>query len=174
MRTSLITAAALAGATAFASQAQAQYFQQAEPAFYVEGGYSHYMFDDPDIDLGGVQVRGGWEFNEFFSAEADVAVGIADDDVAGVTVDLSYQYGVYARAKLAFNDQFSGHVRVGYSSAEVEIDGFGDENEDGIAYGVGGTWMFNERQGVRADYTRHEFDDAVDNISVSYVYRFGG
>ena len=176
MRMCLIAASALGCAVAFGAPAQAQYFQPADPAFYLEGGYSHYQADNPDVSLGAAQIRAGWEFNEFLGAEADAAIGIADDSVAGVTVDLNHQYGVYARGKVAFTDRFSGHVRVGYSSVDLDVSSAGassSSSDDGVAYGVGGTFMFTDRQGLRADYTRHEFDDAIDNISVSYVYRFG-
>ena len=42
-------------------------------------------------------------------------------------------------------------------------------------YGVGGQYFFDDKNGVRADYTRHDFKDSstdANTWSVSYVRKF--
>ena len=174
----ILGTAALVGASAMTSQAHAQWNDITSiDGYYVEGGYSHYMFDDPDVDLGAIQARGGIQFNEYFSTEAEVAIGVVDDDVAGADVELNWQAGAFVRGRYPVNEQLSVHARVGYTHAQAEASAAGASAEDddgGVGYGVGGEWMVRDRHGVRLDYTRHEFDEAVDNISVSYVFKFGG
>ena len=49
------------------------------------------------------------------------------------------------------------------------------DDGDSWNYGVGGQYSFDGKNGVRADYTRHDFKDSSTNAdvwSVAYVRKF--
>ena len=76
--TTAISLVALAAAPAFAQ----------DTGFYGTIGYGNYGADD--ADLGAVQLRGGYNFNEFLGAEIEAAVGVSDESttISGIDVNV--------------------------------------------------------------------------------------
>ncbi|WOI54666.1 porin family protein [Parvularcula sp. LCG005] len=142
-------------------------------------GYSVLSVDDVDFDA--VNLRAGYDFNDYFGVEAETLIGVGEEDfsIGAVSGDaeLNYSFGAYGKAQYPVTDQFSVFARAGWVTSEVEADIAGlaiDESEDGLAYGAGAEYRFTDKHGVRADYTRYDFDDdaEADLYSASYVYRF--
>ena len=57
------------------------------------------------------------------------------------------------------------------------MEGFGaaaSESEGALSYGAGAQYMFDGVNGVRADYTRYDFDEGgdMDSFGLAYVRRF--
>jgi outer membrane immunogenic protein len=155
----LASLALVAGATSLALPAQAQ-----QAGLYVNGGLTHFSADD--VDLGGLTGRVGYNFTPYVGAEAEASVGIIDDD----NVELDKAAGLFGVARWPLGEKFDLFARAGVSHVDVT----GGEDE-GFAYGVGGNYWFTPVDGVRADYTRHNVDNAggdVDALSLSYARRF--
>ncbi|HEX2558511.1 porin family protein [Phenylobacterium sp.] len=174
---SLVVAASAVALLALPGLASAQ----EATSVYGNIGYAH--LDAEDGDLGAVQARLGARFHPNFGVEGEAAFGVNDEEVTiapGVTADLElkHQLGIYAVGFLPLNENFELLGRVGYSTAEIEASatGFGSASDDldGWAFGVGGQYFFDGQNGVRVDYTRHEFDEDLeaDVWSVAYSRRF--
>lgn len=174
---SLVVAASAVALLALPGLASAQ----EATTVYGNIGYAH--VDVEDADLGAIQARLGARFHPNFGVEGEAAFGINDEDVTiapGVngSLELKHQLGIYGVAFLPVNENFDLLARVGYSTAEVEANvtglGSGSDDDSGWAFGVGGQYFFDGVNGVRVDYTRHEYDDDIDADiwSVAYSRRF--
>ena len=131
---------------------------------YVSGGYTH--FDgDGGAELGGITGRVGVNFGQNFAVEGEGTFGVKDD---GGT-ELDSEIGVFAVGKLPINPSFELLGRVGVS--RIETSPYGDQ--DGLAYGAGAQWNLTSQDGIRGDWTRHDYDEGdVDAFSLSYVRSF--
>jgi outer membrane immunogenic protein len=157
MKLALVAASALVAAPALMS-AQAQ-----EANVYVSGGYA--QFDGNGANPGAIQGRVGVGFGKYFAVEGEGAVGVSKDN--GVKIDS--EIGLFGVAKLPISPAFDLFGRVGYS----QIDSSPGGNQDGLAYGVGGQWNITGKDGIRADWTRHDYDVGdADAYAVSYVRKF--
>lgn len=139
-RSILIASAAVAGLT---SAAHAQ-----ETGPYFEGGYQ-YLDIKPDgadsgVDTNGIAARAGWQFNNIFSLEAELATGIEDgefdynvdedelnfDDnndgdlsdviAASGDVGLNYLTGIYGKANLPLTERLNAYARAGYAYVDLD------------------------------------------------------
>jgi hypothetical protein len=134
---------------------------------YASGGYSNFTFDGGaggDVNLGGIQGRLGYGFTPNLAIEGEGTIGVADDGGA----ELDNELGVFGVGKIAVTPQLDLLARVGVS--RTEVNGFDD---DGLAYGAGAQWNFTSQDGIRGDWTRHDYDAGeFDAYSVSYVRTF--
>ena len=77
--------------------------------------------------------------------------------------------GIFAVGKLPINPSFDLFARVGASRIETSPGG----DLDGLAYGAGAQWNLTSVDGIRGDWTRHDYDEGdVDAYSLSYVRTF--
>ncbi len=131
---------------------------------YVSGGYTH--FDgDGGAELGGITGRVGVNITPNFAIEGEGTFGVKDDS----GTELDSELGVFAVGKLPLSPSFDVFGRVGLARIETSPGG----SEDGLAYGVGGTFNLSPVDGIRLDWTRHDYDAGdVDAISLSYVRGF--
>jgi hypothetical protein len=78
------------------------------------------------------------------------------------------------------NAELFGRIGFGVTEIEFEVSGPGfsdsaSESEGTIGLGVGGQYFFDGLNGVRAEYTRYDFQDDggdIDAVSISYVRKF--
>ena len=175
MRNLLLTTAAL---TLLAAPAMAQ-----EPASPVTGSIAYTQLDGDDADLGAITGRVGYDFTHNFGIEGEASVGVKDQDVTfgGVPTTLEHQFDVaaYGVAKLPVNDNLELFGRLGYGTTEVKASTAGfaaTEDGDSINYGVGANYFIDGRNGIRADWTRRDFQEdnggEVDTYAIGYVRRF--
>ncbi|MCW5724739.1 MAG: porin family protein [Maricaulaceae bacterium] len=168
MRTILLSAAATL------ALAPAALAQQA----HVGAGYT--VIDGDGVNLGALTLRGGYDFTTHFGVEGEASLGVSDDTVGGVNVDLQRALGAFAIARMPVGEGLSLHARGGYANARIKASMGGvsiTDSEDAFAYGVGAEWMADGQNGVRFDYTRYDFRNGGDDANVwtlSYVRRFGG
>lgn len=173
MLRTLVSASAIALAAASSSFA-------GEGDFNFGAGYS--QFDLDGASVGAVTLRGGYEFTDYLGFEGQIDFGIADDTVTvlatPIDVELNYAASLFGVARAPIAPNFNLLARVGYTTAEVEasVPGFSlSDDADGFAYGVGGEFFIDDRNGFRVDYTRHDFDGGdADVFGIHYVRRFGG
>lgn len=170
-------ALAILAVTAFASAPSfAQTAAASNPLLsnnYVNGGYNH--LQSGRINTGTVQGRVGHNFTPNFAVEGEAGLGGVSDTVGGVKVRTRGTLGAFAVATAPVADRFSLIGRAGYVQtwAEAKALGVKSEADDGsFAVGVGGQYMLDEANGIRADYTRYTKDDGRDGVAVSYVRKF--
>ncbi|MEM1037460.1 MAG: porin family protein [Pseudomonadota bacterium] len=166
-----VATAALAAGPAFA-----------EGSFYADGGYTFTAIDledsgtSLDVDLGSITARGGYDFTENFGVELEGSFGVADEDVLGATVELSYLIGAYGKVQAPLSETLNVFARAGVVSAELEVSGGGiseSASETGFGIGVGATIDFAENLYVRGDYTRLDIEDLeADAFTISLGVRF--
>ncbi len=148
-----------------------------ESGFYGTAGYSQFSADD--VDLGGITLRGGWNFNQYFGAEAEGTIGVVSDDLTvegtNIDVDLNHAIGAFATAGVPVSERGRLFARAGYASLDIEGSAGGvsvSEDDSDFAYGIGGEFLFDEVNGVRLGYTAYEFEETIDVFEISYVRRF--
>ena len=165
----LAIAALSASAVAFAAPATA------DVDWYGTAGYTHIGLED--ADLGGLQLRGGINFNSLFGAEIEGAFGINDDEVGGIDVELDRQIGAFGTVRTQLGQRLEVFARAGWVDVEAE-GSFGgvsaSDGDDAGALGVGANFFLNDRHGLRAGYTYYDFDENADVFEIAYVLRFGG
>lgn len=179
-----VTAAALAALAAAIIPAAAQAQDLGPTTFYGSAGYSHADLDE--VDLGAIQGRLGARFGQYFGVEGEAAFGVKDDTyrppvtIGGspVDVELKHSLAVYGVGFLPVAPNADLYARVGYGTSKIEASLAGTSaSADGESwnYGVGGQYFFDGMNGVRADYTRYDFEDdagKADVWSIGYVRKF--
>jgi hypothetical protein len=187
MKTLIATAASVAALCALAPAiASAQTAAPASsglfgpPTFYGTLGYAGTDLDH--VDVGAIQGRLGARFGQYFGVEGELSTGVKDDkiDVGGseAKVKLDSQEAIYGVGYLPLSSNFDLLARVGYghSSGSGSVACVtADVKGDSWNYGVGGQYMFDAKNGLRADYTREEFQDKGGDANVwavSYVRKF--
>lgn len=169
--------------------------QDTQGEWHLGAGWSY--FDQDVAQVHAITVRGGYDFNEYFGLEAEGSLGVTDETYSGsvnygsnvlsgsVDIKLKHAIAAYAKVQYPLNEQFSVFARLGYGQGKAEADVSGtingnpvngslSETGDGVTYGVGFEWAFAGANGVRVDYTRHDYDNNVeiDQWGVSFVRRF--
>jgi len=131
---------------------------------YVSGGYT--QFDgDGGAELGGITGRVGVNLSPNFAIEGEGTFGVTDDS----GTELDSEFGAFVVGKLPINPSFDLFARVGAARIETSPGG----SEDGVAYGAGAQWNLTTVDGIRGDWTRHDYDAGdVDAFSLSYVRSF--
>ncbi len=140
---------------------------------YINAGVSRYSEADINATLIGGRV--GYSFNPNFAVEAEGGIGVDGDRIGPVSVDIDGTLGGYGVARLPVSENVNLLARAGYQHtwASAETAGFKAEEDDGsFAIGVGAEFMFNETNGIRADYTSYTDGDDTDSVAVSYVLKF--
>tara|TARA_R110000868_G_scaffold35362_1_gene126901 strand:- start:25980 stop:26504 length:525 start_codon:yes stop_codon:yes gene_type:complete len=155
---------------------------QAQDASYTLGaGYERFSGDGVDLDS--VVFRGRYDFNNYFGVEGQANIGVGDDSVTvlATTADVSLEYavGVFGVVRAFSNENGNMFLRAGYTNSEIDasVAGFSaSADSEAWAYGVGGEYLFDGRNGVRLDYTKYDYDEGgnSDAYSITYVRRFGG
>lgn len=145
------------------------------PAAALAQAYGTVGYAGVDADgasLGALQSRLGYRFNPVFGIEAEAALGISDDTVSGVDVEMKYEVGGFGVVTAPISPRFDLFARAGYTGASFDTSA-GELETDGFAYGVGGQYNVTEKDGVRLDWTRHDHDDAEADVwSVGYSRKF--
>ncbi len=154
----------------------------AESELYVTGGVS--SFDLGSVTPSGGTIRGGWRWDEHFGAEIEGSFGLESDatDFLNSNINIEGQVGAFLVGRLPINDKVSVFGRIGYARTEVEYDFSNNQyirTADGIASGIGAEYSFTDRFGIRGDLTHTDGGggigvDAIDALSVSAVFKFGG
>lgn|SRR5690554_465474 len=142
---------------------------------YSEEGIS----DDASLTM--LAGRLGTKFNENFSGEIRVGLGIGDDsvDVLGTEVDveLDSMFGAYVRGGLQAADSFYPYVVLGYTRGELtaSVPGFSDsESESDVSFGLGADVDINEKLTLNIEYMNYFDKDGaeVDGFSFGLVTKF--
>lgn len=176
MRNILLATAAL---TLMAAPAMAQ--SVSSPQWNGSLGYT--QLDGDNGDLGAITGRVGAKFNRYLGVEGEASIGVKDEDitVAGLDGTLEHEYdaAAYCVATLPVTENFEVFGRLGYGTTSIKADVAGytaTEDGESVNYGVGANYFFDGQNGIRADWTRRDFQDdgagEIDTYGASYVRRF--
>ncbi|RKQ72111.1 outer membrane protein with beta-barrel domain [Litorimonas taeanensis] len=147
-----------------------------------------------DVNDGGFGLvgRAGYQSSGLLGAEVEGTLAFKDQDFTQGTSEVSggpdYSLGAFAVARLPITPKISAHARGGYhftnidsvaqvGAAAATLD---SDTVDGFAYGGGAEYALNERDSLRLDYTRYEYDevingityDGADSLALAYNRRF--
>jgi outer membrane immunogenic protein len=153
---------------------------QVSPEYYGSVGYGSTRADGADV--GAIQGRLGAKLTPQFGVEGEVGVGVTDDKtyVAGapVNVELKHQAAGYAVGYLPVTPNIDLLARAGYGTTKFKASSGGlsaSESQDSWNYGVGAQYRLDDKNGIRADWTKSEFTNSkadADTLAVSYVRKF--
>lgn len=187
---SLVALAALAAA-AVAAPAFAQ--PLALPASLAPNGYNasigYTNIGSDRVNLGAVTIRAGAGFGKYFGVEGEGSFGVDDHNGEVGTLTTKYHvndqyagYGVVHYPLLPNTDVFVrggyGHTDVKYTSNDLVLNtGVSvTTGRDSWNYGAGAQYLVDGKNGVRLDYTRHDFVNRgaqnADVWTISYVHKF--
>ena len=149
----------------------------------VTGSIGYTQLDGDDGDLGAITGRLGYDFTRNLGIEGEASFGVKDQDVTfgGVDTTLEHQYdaAVYGVARLPVTENLELFGRVGYGTTEVKASTAGfaaTEDGESVNYGVGANYFIDGRNGIRADWTRRDFQEdnggELDTYGLSFVRRF--
>ncbi len=173
MKSSLMAVGALTAAVLSVTPAAAQDGPLSGASFYGTLGYSH-QSDGPEV--GAVTGRLGARFNPYVAVEGELGFGVKDDDIYGANFELNHHAAAYVVGLYPVTPQFDLFARVGYGTQEFGAEGILDDysfSEESWNYGVGAQYFFDGRNGVRGDYTRHDYDHGENDVwSIAYVRKF--
>jgi outer membrane immunogenic protein len=177
MKLALVTAAAasvlaIAAIPAVASAQQPQQWN----GYYGTLGYSGTDVVDGGPDLGSITGRFGWKSHSFWGLEAEGSVGVQHDTVGATQYNMNDQFAGYATATLPLYNHFDVFARVGYGQTRINSTPKGSGGTDNsFNYGGGAEWFWDNKNGLRGDYTRENFQQGGGDANVwtaSYVRRF--
>jgi opacity protein-like surface antigen len=149
------------------------------------------------VDLGTVQGRLGYRFNDWLGVEGEVAGGVKSDDVSTTVgtstvtgkAKIDHQEAIYGVGFLPLSPNWDLLGRIGYGNTKVKVSDLtvtgpggtvsnlsGSASGDSWNFGVGAQYHWDGKNGIRADYTREEFRDNgaghADVWAVAYSRKF--
>lgn len=149
-------------------------------SYYGTLGYTD--LDGRDVNLGAITGRLGARFGRFLGVEGEVSGGVTTDHVnvggASVGSRIEDQYAGYAVGYLPLTPRADVFARIGYGDTRFKAQAPGiaaNGGVDSVNYGVGGQYMFDGHNGLRADYTRYDYQRSGGDANVwsmAYVRRF--
>lgn len=138
----------------------------------VYGTVGYANVDTDTAKVGALQARLGYKFTPYVGVEGEASFGVKDDNYGGVNIKLKDQVGAYVVGFMPVTPKAELFARLGYSAATFDTS-VGNRDVDGVAYGVGGQYHFTDNDGVRFDWTRHDYSAGNANVyALSYVRKF--
>jgi hypothetical protein len=163
--------------------------QTPDRGVYGAVGYAAEEVSDADAEFGSLQARLGYRLHRHFGVEAEVGYGVRSETPSFADVELGGQGAAYLVGFLPLTPQLDLFARVGAGVQDMSGEGVCiavsvvpgpsvcslPEADESLNYGVGATYYFDARNGVRADWTRKDYDDAgleADVWSIAFQRRF--
>lgn len=173
-----LIAATLVAASVAAIPALSQ--AQVSPEYYGTLGYGSTRANG--ADTGTIQGRLGAKLTPHFGVEGEIAGGVSDDKnyVAGAPVNVKQQHqaAAYAVGFLPVTPNIDVLARAGYGTTKFDASSAASPLNGSMEswnYGVGAQYKFDDKNGVRADWTKSEFTNSkedADTLAVAYVRKF--
>lgn len=166
MKTVLIAAAAAAALLAAPAFAQAQ-------EVYASAGLG--VIDSSPVKLGAATFRLGANVTPLIGLEAEASFGVSGDQILGVNYDMNTEYAAFVTLRHAFGEKGTLIGRLGYATTEVEASAGPisvTDDQSGVAYGLGVQGQIGDSSAIRLDWTRYNFDEDADALTVSFVHTF--
>src|SRR5258708_1606268 len=160
----LITAASALALAALLPAAASAQTANTGTTFYGTLGYADSNTDH--LNLGTIQGRLGARFGQYFGVEGELGTGVTNDKttVGGVDIKakIQNQEAIYGVGFLSLSPQFDLLARIGYGDTRAKAKASAFSVADSATgnswnYGVGGQYHLDDKNGVRAHYTREEY-----------------
>lgn len=180
----VLGAAAVAAASASAQDLSTQPDNTADHYWYGMLGYTaHEVFS---TDLGTIDGRLGARWG-WVGIEGEAGVGVnhqrignkftSPTGVPGSSVGINAQQSIYGVGYLPLGHNIDLFARVGVGLTQWNFKGMAhpDDNDTNWNIGGGGQWFWDGSNGLRAEYTRENFQRAPEDSnswSISYVRKF--
>ncbi|WP_297510099.1 porin family protein [uncultured Caulobacter sp.] len=156
---------------------------QAQTSTDVYGSVNYGQTRTRGADTGAIQGRVGAKFTPNFGVEAEVAGGVDGDRVytAGgpAKVKMEHQVAGYAVGYLPVTPNLDLLARAGYGTTKFSTGNPAaaafDGSRESWNYGVGAEYKLDDKNGLRADWTKSEYtksDLSSNTVSVGYVRHF--
>ncbi|MDO8911390.1 MAG: porin family protein [Phenylobacterium sp.] len=152
----------------------------AQSPIYGSLGYANHHVTD--ADAGAVQARLGARLSPYFGAEVELSKGVksGDGQVSGIPleVEVEHQAAIYGVGFLPITPRADLFVRAGYGETKLNFTAAGGSATDRNTswnFGAGGQYFLDDKNGVRLDYTHHDFmksEDTADVWVVAYTRKF--
>jgi hypothetical protein len=173
----------LAGSAVLALGAATATSAQTAPETGAYGNLGYSLFDGgSNAEINSITGRLGYRFNRNLAVEGEGSLGVDSDkgNINGVPYrnKLSHSVGVYGVGILPVTPQLDLFVRGGYGASRIKSTVAGvsaADSEDSWNYGGGAQYSFDGKNGVRGDFTRHDFGNGFGHAnvwSISYVRKF--
>jgi len=177
----LVIAASAAAALAIAAPAFADSPTYDGTTYYGDLGYSNLSASGGEPDFSAVTGRLGARFGKYLGLEGELSAGVNSQhvDIGGVSGNLgmNQQYAVYGVGYLPVTPNADLLARIGYGATDfhtsVPNEPYrGQDNSWNL--GVGGQYFFDSHNGVRADYTRSDYERGPDGNTwaLAFVRKF--
>jgi opacity protein-like surface antigen len=169
MRNKFFKLTAIASLVCLSSVASAQWT--------FSGGYANYNEEDSgvDINLGAIYASAGYEYTSgkmTFMPELRLGVGVADDTVFGVNVEIDSFVVASIRGQYNVTDSFGVFLQPSYGRSAVSASAGGQSASDNtteFGFGGGATFKLSETTALEASY---ESFDGTDVISFGARFTF--
>jgi len=155
--------------------------QEESTGFYGNLGYN-YVDAGAGFKFSALSARAGYRFHQYFGAEGEAAIGVDDDHItlSGVRVktELKHSFNGYVVGFLPVGKNFDLLARGGYGTTKIKASALGVSaagSDESWNYGVGAQYLLDGQNGVRVDYTRHDFGSGNEDANVwslAYVRKF--
>lgn len=129
-----------------------------------------------DADLTALQFKfGSWLNSEgTFGFEFRAALGMDDDEIGGVDVEIDRYYGGYLRGQFPSNFQVRPYGILGLSRVETTESPGGSENYTDVSLGLGAEMSLSNNLFVSLEYLRmiDRSGDEMSNLGIGIGGRF--
>lgn len=119
--------------------------------------------------------RLGNQFNQNLAVEGRLGLGLSEDQVEGITVELDRYFGVYAKAILPASETFSIYGLVGYTDGDLtfSIPGFSLSSSDSdFSFGFGVDIQVSKTVILNAEFAQLVKGDGFEVEGVSFGLGF--
>ena len=151
-------------ASVFATPANTTYFG----VDYLLASYDETGF--PTAEPSALRLKFGQYFADNVAAEVQLSMGVSDDTVVGIALEIDNIISILARGELPISDSANFYGMIGFSSAELtaSVPGFALSGSDsGLSYGVGFDFSIAKDTFINLDYMSYLDESAYDLTGIS-------
>jgi outer membrane immunogenic protein len=125
-----------------------------------------------------IQGRLGARFGQYVGVEGELSGGVDGDNSVGTKTKLRHQEAIYGVGFYPVTPNIDVLARVGYGESHFRTRTGAVTNSPDVNswnYGVGAQYSFDDKNGIRVDYTKQNFEHTsqdADTYGVAYVRKF--
>lgn len=146
------------------------------------GVYVNVGVDTVEFEAYTLSGKVGYNFNEYIALEGQASFGVDGfgDEAVGVDIGIDNSFAGFLKLGTEILPGLEVFARGGYHFTQFGAEGAiagtvidSSINRDGFAVGAGGQYFFNEKNGVRLEYTYLDVEGTGGSVlSLSYVRKF--
>ncbi len=154
-----------------------------DSGFYVGAGYSILNYNEvyndgvtADVDLQGLTVIAGYQFNSYISLEGRYTkdVGGSDEDWSDgrSRTDIENEMSnlaLYVKPSYQI-DSFKLYALLGYGQMSYQYKETAEQKDSGFQWGLGASYSFYDNVSIFVDYTKLYDDTGLDNYIADVDY----